>query len=246
MRRFGARVGRGVNVSPTAQVYFPWMLEIGEFAAVGDGAFLYNLGPLRIGPRATISQRAHLCGGSHDYTDPAMPLLRLPITVSADAWVCADAFVGPGVIVGEGAVVGARAAAFKDVAPWTIVGGNPATVIGRRELRLRNLGRKRMTLPRSWPVTVLIAAKNEAVNLAKCLAALRDFARVVVLDSHSTDGTIAIAAAHGAEVVQFDYRGGYPKKRQWALDALAIDTPWVLLLDADEVVPAELMAEIHE
>lgn len=103
-----------------------------------------------------------------------------------------------------------------------------------------------MTFTRSLPVTVLVAAKNEAANLAKCLAALHDFARVVVLDSHSTDGTIAIAAAHGAEVVQFDYRGGYPKKRQWALDALAIDAPWVLLLDADEVVPAELTAEIDE
>jgi putative colanic acid biosynthesis acetyltransferase WcaF len=137
LRRFGARLGRGVNVSPTALVYFPWLLEIGEYAAVGDAAMLYNLGPLRIGPRATISQRAHLCGGSHDYTDPAMPLLRLPITVEADAWVCADAFVGPGVTVGAGAVVGARAAAFKDVAPWTIVGGNPAKVIGRRELRSR-------------------------------------------------------------------------------------------------------------
>jgi putative colanic acid biosynthesis acetyltransferase WcaF len=132
LRRFGARVARGVNVSPTAQIYFPWMLEIGEFAAVGDGALLYNLGPLQIGPRATISQRAHLCGGSHDYTDPTMPLLRLPIAIEADAWVCADAFVGPGVTVGAGAVVGARAAAFKDVAAWTIVGGNPATEIGRR------------------------------------------------------------------------------------------------------------------
>jgi glycosyltransferase involved in cell wall biosynthesis len=103
-----------------------------------------------------------------------------------------------------------------------------------------------MTLTRRLPVSVLIAAKNEAANLAKCLAALGDFARVVVLDSHSTDGTIAIAAAHGAEVVQFDYRGGYPKKRQWALDTLTIDTPWVLLLDADEVVPQALIAEIQD
>jgi glycosyltransferase involved in cell wall biosynthesis len=93
--------------------------------------------------------------------------------------------------------------------------------------------------------TVLIAAKNEAANLGKCLAALNDFARVIVLDSHSTDATAAIAARHGAEILQFDYRGGYPKKRQWALDALAIDTPWILLLDADEVVPPALAGEIR-
>jgi glycosyltransferase involved in cell wall biosynthesis len=71
------------------------------------------------------------------------------------------------------------------------------------------------------PVTVLIAAKNERLNLPKCLASVVGRAeRVVVLDSHSSDGTAEIARQHGAEVVQFDHRGDYPKKRQWALDTL--------------------------
>jgi glycosyltransferase involved in cell wall biosynthesis len=94
------------------------------------------------------------------------------------------------------------------------------------------------------PITVLLAAKNEAVNLPRCLAALKPGARTILLDSHSTDATADIALSHGAEVVQFDYRGGYPIKRQWALDRLAIATPWVLLLDADEVVPEALWQEI--
>jgi putative colanic acid biosynthesis acetyltransferase WcaF len=135
LRAFGANVGREVHVSPSARVTYPWLLTIGDYAAVGDEALLYNLGPLTIGPRATVSQRAHLCGGSHDHGDPTMPLRRLPIIVEADAWVCADAYVGPGVTVGKGAVVGARAAVFQNVEPWAIVGGNPAQVIGRRSLR---------------------------------------------------------------------------------------------------------------
>lgn len=99
-----------------------------------------------------------------------------------------------------------------------------------------------MTLP---SLTVLIAAKNEAVNIAKCLASVvRRAGRVVVVDSHSTDGTAATAASSGAEVVQFTYPGGYPKKRQWALDTLDLTTEWVLLLDADEVVPEQLWNEI--
>ncbi len=101
-----------------------------------------------------------------------------------------------------------------------------------------------MTTQETLPVTVLLAARNEAANLPKCLAALAPAARVVVLDSHSTDATAAIATARGAEVVQFDYRGGYPKKRQWALEHLPIETPWILLLDADEVVTPELWREI--
>jgi glycosyltransferase involved in cell wall biosynthesis len=95
------------------------------------------------------------------------------------------------------------------------------------------------------PMTVLIAAKNEAANMAKCLAALANrVERIVVIDSHSTDGTARIACAAGAEVIQFDHAGGYPKKRQWALDTLDIKTEWVLLLDADEVAPPALWDEM--
>lgn len=95
------------------------------------------------------------------------------------------------------------------------------------------------------PVTILVAVKNEEANLARCLAALGPAARLVVLDSHSEDRTAEIARQAGAEVAQFDYSGGYPKKRQWALETLHIDTPWTLLLDADEVVPDALWDEIR-
>jgi glycosyltransferase involved in cell wall biosynthesis len=100
------------------------------------------------------------------------------------------------------------------------------------------------TFPFTLPITVLVAAKNEAVNLPKCLGALQPAQRVIVLDSHSTDASSEIARQHGAEVVPFSYQGGHPKKRQWALDTLDITTPWVLLLDADEVVPPQLWQEI--
>jgi glycosyltransferase involved in cell wall biosynthesis len=96
------------------------------------------------------------------------------------------------------------------------------------------------------PITVLVATKNEARNIGRCLDALGPARRVIVLDSASTDGTIETAQRLGAEVVQFQYAGGYPKKRQWALDRLHLENPWVLLLDADEVVPPELWTEIRE
>lgn len=95
-------------------------------------------------------------------------------------------------------------------------------------------------------VTVLIAAKNEEANLARCLASLGAAERVVLLDSHSTDRSAEIARQEGCEVVQFNYAGGYPKKRQWALETLELTTDWVLLLDADEVVPDNLWLELQE
>ena len=130
LRLFGAKVGREVQIHPSTRVFMPWNLEIGDWSAVGFDALLYNLGPLKIGQRVTISQRAHLCGGSHDFRDSAMPLLKLPVTIDDEAWVGADAFVGPEVRVGKRAVVGARAVAVKDVEARTVVGGNPAEQLG--------------------------------------------------------------------------------------------------------------------
>lgn len=140
LRCMGASVGREVHVYPSAQIYYPWMISVGDHAAIGEHAIVYSLGRIVIGKRATISQRAHLCAGTHDYRDPTLPLQRPPITIGADAWVCADAFVGPGISVGDGAVIGARAAVFRNVEPWTIVGGNPARFIKLRVMKERNTG----------------------------------------------------------------------------------------------------------
>ena len=95
------------------------------------------------------------------------------------------------------------------------------------------------------PVSVIIAAKNEARNLPRCLESVRNFGEVLVIDSQSSDATVEIARSFAANVTQFYYRGGWPKKRQWALDNLPLRHDWVLLLDADESVTPELATEIR-
>jgi putative colanic acid biosynthesis acetyltransferase WcaF len=135
LRRLGAQIGPEVQIYPTVKIQFPWCLKIADFSAVGDGAIIYNLGLVTIGARVTISQYAHLCAGTHDYTSRDMLLVKRPIMIEDDAWICADAFIAPGITVGRGAVVGARAAVFTDVAPWTVVGGNPARRIKQRDLK---------------------------------------------------------------------------------------------------------------
>jgi len=94
-------------------------------------------------------------------------------------------------------------------------------------------------------VTVIIAARNEAKNLPRCLEALREVGEIYVIDSQSTDNTVEIARSHGAQVVQFHYQSGWPKKRQWAIDTLPITYDWILLLDADEVLTPALAEEIR-
>src|SRR5208337_3285666 len=94
------------------------------------------------------------------------------------------------------------------------------------------------------PVSVIVAARNESKNLPRCLQALKDVGEVYVIDSQSIDGTVEIARSHGAKVVQFHYQGGWPKKRQWAMNTLPLAYDWTLLLDADEVLTPELSKEI--
>src|SRR6185437_12425125 len=95
------------------------------------------------------------------------------------------------------------------------------------------------------PVSVIVPVPNEAHNLSRCLESLRGVGEVYVVDSASSDGTAEIARSFGAKVVQFHYAGGWPKKRQWAMDTLNFSYDWILLVDADESVTPELWREIQ-
>jgi putative colanic acid biosynthesis acetyltransferase WcaF len=132
LRVFGATIGQQVHIYPSVKIAVPWNVAIGDYAAIGEGAILYSLGEISVGERATISQYAHLCAGTHDYRDPSMPLVRASISVGAGAWICADAFIGPGVTVGNRAIVGARAVAMRNVAECVVVVGNPARKVATR------------------------------------------------------------------------------------------------------------------
>ena len=96
------------------------------------------------------------------------------------------------------------------------------------------------------PVSVIVPIKNEAANLPRCLASVKWADEILVVDSASTDGSIAIAQQHGAKVVQFEFNGTWPKKKNWALENLPFRNEWVFVLDADEVLPLEAETEFAQ
>lgn len=96
------------------------------------------------------------------------------------------------------------------------------------------------------PVSVIVPVRNEARNLPRCLQSLRDVGEVYIVDSQSADNTEEIAKAFGAHVVQFHYQGGWPKKRQWAMENLPLKYEWIFLVDADEALTPELSGEIQK
>lgn len=148
LRAFGARVDSTAVIYSSARVYYPPNLTMGRYSCLASRVDCYNVAPVTIGDNTTISQDAVLCTASHDVTDSLNRLITAPITIADQAWVAAGAFVGMGVTVGQGAVVGARAAVFRDVDPWTIVGGNPAKMIKKRMLKKVNGGGKCLLNPR--------------------------------------------------------------------------------------------------
>lgn len=135
LRIFGAKVASTAIVYSSAKVYYPANLTMDDYACLASDVDCYNVAPIHIGKFATVSQGAFLCTASHDIASPHHELITAPITIESQAWVAAGVFIGMGVTIGEGAVVGARAAVFKDVEPWTVVGGNPAKFIKKRVIK---------------------------------------------------------------------------------------------------------------
>lgn len=133
LRVFGARIGRGVRVYGSSRIWAPWNLTMGEFSVLGDCVDCYSVASVEIGAHSVVSQYSFLCAATHDPDVATFPLIAKPIRIGERAWVAADVFVGPGVTIGDGVVVGARSSVFKDVTPWTVVGGSPARLIRTRE-----------------------------------------------------------------------------------------------------------------
>jgi len=132
LRCFGASMGRNCHFYPASKVWAPWNLVCADQVTAADGAEIYNPAPIIFGSHSILSQDAYLCGATHDYDDPAFPLLAYAMTIGAYAWICARASVAPGVNVGEGSVLGLGSVATKDLAPWTVYAGSPAVRVKDR------------------------------------------------------------------------------------------------------------------
>jgi putative colanic acid biosynthesis acetyltransferase WcaF len=136
LRAFGARIGVGVYIKPRVRVKFPWYLTVGDHSWLGEGLWIDNLVEVNIGSHVCVSQEVYLCTGNHDWSHPNMKLFRSPIILKDGCWVAARSMVCPGVTVGECAVLVGGSVACKDVPDHEIYGGNPATHLRMRRVRL--------------------------------------------------------------------------------------------------------------
>jgi len=138
LKVFGAKIGKGVKLDPTATFYDPRNIEIGNYVWIGPMDELYSLDKITIGNNVALAQHVKLYTVSHDITDPYFPTISSPITIKDQVWLAADTFVGMGVTIGEGAVLGARSSAFKDLPSWQVCVGTPAKPMYKRVLKAQD------------------------------------------------------------------------------------------------------------
>ncbi len=138
LRLFGAKIANSANIYPSAKIWAPWNLMMEDGSCIGPNVICYNQAIVVLKENAIVSQYSYLCTAGHrtDQRNTAEAgLVVASILIDKDAWIGTRAYIGMGVTIGEGAIVGATASVYKDVEPWTIVGGNPAKFIKKRELK---------------------------------------------------------------------------------------------------------------
>lgn len=132
LRFFGANIGQFVIIRPSVRITYPWKLDIGDYAWVGDNVELYSLGQIKIGAHAVVSQRSYICTGSHDIKSRDFKIFSKPVIIEDGAWLGTDVFVAPGVTVGRNAVIGARSSVFADAKAGFVHFGTPAKPVRER------------------------------------------------------------------------------------------------------------------
>lgn len=125
LRLFGAKIGQGVVIRPTARFTYPWKIAIGDYSWIGDNVVLYSVDRIEIGCHCVISQKSYLCTGSHDFKDLGFSLITSPINIGNGVWVASDCFIAPGVAIGANSVIGARSSVFRNISEQKIAWGSP-------------------------------------------------------------------------------------------------------------------------
>lgn len=134
LRCFGASIGEGVYIRPTARFTYPWNIEIGDYSWVGDDVVFYSLAPIKVGRHCVVSQKSYLCTGSHDISDPRFGLVTGEVVIGNGAWVAADCFVAAGVKIGANAVIAARSSVMRSMPARQICMGTPCRPIKPRPM----------------------------------------------------------------------------------------------------------------
>lgn len=134
LRLFGAQIGKGVVIRPTARFTYPWKVAIDDYSWIGDDVVFYSVDQIQVGCHCVISQKSYLCTGSHDLQNPNFSLITAPIKIGNGVWIASDCFVAAGVTIGANSVIGAKSSVFRDIPQKKVAWGTPCIPHHSREI----------------------------------------------------------------------------------------------------------------
>lgn len=135
LRRFGAKVGKGVVMNkPNIKIKYPWLLTIGDHCWLGEDSWIYNMDYVTIGSHVNISQGALLLTGNHNYKSVEFEVFTAPITIQDGVFIGANAVVCPGITCKSHSVLAVGGIAVKDLEEYMVYSGNPAVPVRKREI----------------------------------------------------------------------------------------------------------------
>lgn len=134
LRLFGAKISKGVVIKQRVNVKYPWNLEVGDHAWIGEGVWIDNLAQVRIEDNVCLSQGAMLLTGNHNYKKSTFDLMVEPIHLESGVWIGAQAIVCPGVTCKSHSVLSVKSAATSNLEAYGIYAGVPAMKVKTREI----------------------------------------------------------------------------------------------------------------
>ncbi len=135
LKIFGAKIGKNCTFNNKAKLWAPWNLIMESNSLIDSNCNIYNPGIVHLMSQTVVSFNVTIITASHDFQSLKHELIIKPVLIEEYVWIASEAYIGPGVKIGQGAVIGARSVVVKNVDPWTVVGGNPAKYIKKRELQ---------------------------------------------------------------------------------------------------------------
>jgi putative colanic acid biosynthesis acetyltransferase WcaF len=130
---FGAKIGKGVRISNSAKLYYPWNISIGDYCWIGDNCNLYSIDKIEIGNNVALAHNIFISTASHDTNSITFETIRKPVKICDEVWIASNAFISMGVTINRGVVIGACAVVTKDMPEGYICLGFPAKPIKLRK-----------------------------------------------------------------------------------------------------------------
>ncbi len=134
LKLFGAKMGKGIVVRHRLNIKSPWFLIVRDHSWIGEGVWIDNLVPVKIGAQVCLSQGSTLLTGNHDYSKETFDLITRGIVLEDGVWIGAKAIVCPGVFAAQHAVLTTGSIATKNLEAYFVYQGNPAVKLREREI----------------------------------------------------------------------------------------------------------------